>query len=228
MYAPLFGADWVDESGKSAVAKDPGWKEMLNWQKDLTKELGADKLSKFVAGAGQEFSADHAFQTGSLAMMLDGEWRTAFIKDEAPGLDYATAPFPVADSSPELYGTTYTSGNILGIPKGAKNAGAAWELVKFLATDNKALTGLADSLQNVPTTTQALESAKDEATPQFKTFIDLFGGKMQSNPSSANGGGYLKTMQDFALNYATGRTQDLDGGLADVAKQIDDSATLGR
>ena len=50
-------------------------------------------------------------------MNIDGEWRIAFIKDEHPELKYGTAPFPVADAQPELYGAGYITGNIVGIPK---------------------------------------------------------------------------------------------------------------
>ena len=72
---------------------------ILTWQKDLVDRLGYDKLQAFQAGLGQEFSADNAFQTGKVAMNLDGEYRTAFIDDQAPDLNYGTAPFPTADDS---------------------------------------------------------------------------------------------------------------------------------
>ena len=45
---------------------------------------------------GEEFSAQNDFQTGRVAMNLDGEYRTAFIADQAKDLDYGTAPFPSA------------------------------------------------------------------------------------------------------------------------------------
>ena len=31
-------------------------------------------------------------------MMIDGEWRVAFIRDQAPNLGFGTAPMPVVDS----------------------------------------------------------------------------------------------------------------------------------
>ena len=65
-------------------------------------------------GAGDEFSASNAFQDGRLAMNIDGEWRTGFIGREAPDLDYGTAPVPVADDQPDLYGSGYINGTIVG------------------------------------------------------------------------------------------------------------------
>ncbi|WOH19207.1 ABC transporter substrate-binding protein [Paenarthrobacter sp. GOM3] len=227
--APQFGAKWQTPDGKSALSSDPGWKEMLKWQKDLTDFFGADKLTKFTAQSGQEYSADNDFQAGKIAMIMDGEYRTAFADREAKDLKYATAPFPVADSKPELYGTAYTTGTIAGIPKGAQNAGASWELLKYLTTDADALVSLSNSLKNVPTSTDALASPKLESTEQFKTFLDLFhGGKLANSPASPNGGAYLKIAQDFALKYVAGDSTDLDSGLQEVDKHIDDSAQLGK
>ena len=71
-------------------------------------------------------------------MNVDGEWRTAFIADEAPKLNYGTAPVPVDDANPSLYGGGYTTGNIAGIPKRAEHPEQGWALLKYLATDDKA------------------------------------------------------------------------------------------
>ena len=59
-------------------------------------------------------------------MNLDGEWRVAFIQNEHPDLQYGTAPAPVDDAKPDLYGTGYINGTIIGIPKAAKHQDLAW------------------------------------------------------------------------------------------------------
>ena len=79
------GASWYDAEGKSALASDPNWSALLEWQKSLIDFYGADNLQRFVAGAGNEFSAAQDLQAGRVAMNLDGEWRVAFIEDGAPG-----------------------------------------------------------------------------------------------------------------------------------------------
>ncbi len=86
--------------GKSNLAGDPNWVELLQWQKELVDCYGYDKLVRFHAGAGDEFSASNAFETGKVAMKIDGECRTAFLTDEHPELKYGTAPMPVDDAKP--------------------------------------------------------------------------------------------------------------------------------
>ena len=221
-YGPLFGANWVDGANKSVLATQPGWVEFMKWQKDLIDFYGFDKLRRWQAGAGDEFSAQNAFERGKLAMAIDGEYRTAFIKAEHPDLDYGTAPMPVSDSHPELYGAGYVTGNIVGIPKGAKNKDAAWELVKYLTTDQHGLSVLSNGLRNVPTTTASLKSNELTPDPKFKVFLDIFAHpKTATTPITAAGSANQELFQDFVNKWQAGKVSDLGGGLANVDKQID-------
>ena len=56
-----------------------GARTLVDW-------YGYDNLVKFQAGAGDEYSAQNAFERGKIAMMIDGEYRTAFIENEHPDL----------------------------------------------------------------------------------------------------------------------------------------------
>src|SRR4051795_953246 len=125
-FGPMYGGKWVDDAGKSTLGSDPAWAKLLTWQKDLIDWYGYDNLVKFQAGLGDEFSTSNAFEKGRLAMNVDGEWRTAFIANEVPGLQYGTAPVPVDDGNSSLYGGGYTTGNIIGIPKRAQHKEQAW------------------------------------------------------------------------------------------------------
>ena len=126
---PMWGAKWMD-GDKSALAEDPAWEDFARWTKKLGDWYGYDKLVKWQAGAGDEFSASNAFERGKLAMMLDGEYRIGFIKAEHPELDFGTAPLPV--SKPDLYGSGFVIGTIMGLPKGAKHTDPAWLLPQVL------------------------------------------------------------------------------------------------
>ena len=146
------------DDNAGAFASDPAWADLLTWDKNLIDSYGYDNLTRWEAGAGEEFSASNAFETGKVAMILDGEYRTAFIKAEHPELNYGTAPLPVPDDQQDRYGTGYITGSIMGIPKGSSNEAAAWELVKYMTTNTGALVKLANGLANVPTTAASAKS----------------------------------------------------------------------
>ena len=112
-------------------------------------------------------------------MILDGEWRVAFLKDQAPDVDFGTAPFPVPDDQADRYGAGYVTGNIMGISKGSKNPEAAWALIKYLTLNTGAIVKLANGIKNVPTTHAALASPDLQVDDAFKTFLDMF-----ENPAS--------------------------------------------
>jgi multiple sugar transport system substrate-binding protein len=221
-WAPQWGLDWTDESGKSILSTTPGWAQMFAWQKELIDWYGYDNLVRFQAKAGDEFSPQQAFERGKLAMNLDGEWRVAFIGAEHPELNYATAPLPVDDAQPDLYGSGYTSGSIIGIPKTSDNKDAAWELLKYLATDTGALAKMANDIRNVPTTTEALKSPDIKPDENFNVFLDIFGNpNTRTTPVTIVGSANQDLADAFAAKYQAGKVDDLQAGLANLDKAID-------
>jgi multiple sugar transport system substrate-binding protein len=222
-FGPMFGAKWVDENGKSTIGSDPNWAKLLTWQKNLIDWYGYDKLVKWQAGLGDEFSPANAFEKGKLAMNVDGEWRTAFIADEAPGMHYGTAPVPVDDDQPDLYGGGYTTGNIAGIPKRAEHPEQGWALLKYLATDDRAMVALSNGLRNVPTTASSAKSPDLKPDPHFETFVKIYSNPhTTTTPVTAAGSANQELFNSFVSKWQAGRVSDLQGGLAGVAKQIDD------
>ncbi|MFE2750949.1 ABC transporter substrate-binding protein [Actinosynnema sp. NPDC059335] len=220
IWAPHFGAKWEAANGKSGLAS-PEWAEMLRFQKELVDFYGYDALERFRAGLGQQYSTDHAFHRRKIAMMIDGEYRTAFLRDQAPDVRFGTAPFPT--SKPELYGAGFTAGTIMGIPKGAKNPGAAWELIKHMSFDTGTIVALANGIKNIPSTKAALADPRLEVDENFRTFIDLAtSGKLQGNPVTPIGDAHIKAIGDFATSWQAGKVPDLMAGLAEVDRQIDD------
>jgi multiple sugar transport system substrate-binding protein len=219
-YQPLVGAKYFDQAGGSAISKDPAWKTLLTWQKTLIDSYGYDKLVKWQTGAGDEFSASHAFERGKLAMMLDGEWRVAFLAAEHPELKYGTAPMPV--SKPSLYGAGYINGTIIGIPKSGKNRDEAWKLVKYLTTNNHALAQFSNGIRNVPSTVSSTKSKELKPDANFATFGKLFvNPKSSTIPITSIGADHLQTFQNFIAKWQAGKVSNLQAGLVDVDKQID-------
>ena len=226
-FGPGVEAKWLKPDGTSAIGTDPGWQQFLTWQKQLVDWYGYDKLQKFVAGLGQEYSADNAFQTGKVAVNIDGEYRIAFLKDQAPNLQFGTAPIPVPDDKAANYGAGFITGNIIGITRSSKNPEAAWELIKYLTTDTKALVKLSNGLRNVPTTTDALSSPDLQVGPEFQTFIDILKHpKSSSTPAAPNGNAYITAFTDWAQGWQSGKVADLPGSLKELDGQIDAALKL--
>jgi multiple sugar transport system substrate-binding protein len=226
-WALTVGATWLKDDGTSNIGSDPAWAEVLQWQKAFVDKIGYDRLQAFSAGLGQEFSADNAFQTGAVAMQFDGEYRTAFIADQAPGLRYETAPIPTLAAHADRYGGGYVTGNIGGIAKGSKNPELAWALLKYLTTDTAAVVKLSNGLKNAPTTKDALASPDLEVSPQFQTFLDIMANpNSMTTPPSKVGAGYQQAMGDYWNRWQQGDGGDLAAGLAGVDKAINDSLSL--
>jgi multiple sugar transport system substrate-binding protein len=226
--AAVWNAQWLTKDGKSAIGKDPNWVAMLKFHQDLVNWYGFDALQTFTSGLGDEFSADNAFQQGKLAMMIDGEFRTAFLRDQAPDLKFGTAPIPVPDGS-DRYGAGYVTGNVIGISNNSSNPEAAWALIRYLTTDTAAVVKLSNLLRNLPTTRDAMASKDLQVDPEFKTFLDIFTNpKTATTPPSSAGPKYIELAEEFIDNYQAGKAGDLPAGLSELDTQINQALELGR
>ena len=222
-WGPMWGATWMN-GDKSGLADSPGWEEMARWQKKLIDWYGYDKLVRWQAGTGDEFSASNAFETGKVAMNLDGEYRIGFIKSEAPKLDFGTAPPPT--SKTDLYGTSFVIGTIMGLPKGAKHPDAAWLFLKFFSTDPTTLAQMSNGLQNIPSTLASLKSSELKYDPRFKTFLDVFANPKSSTQPVLSIGAQNQTLfASFLEKWQAGhvKDEDLHSGIENVDKQIDNA-----
>lgn len=223
--APMVGASWLKPDGTSAIGGDPKWQELIKWQKDLIDWYGYEKLEAFRAGLGDEWSADNAFHKGQVAMILDGEWRMAFIRDQAKDVQFGVAPMPVSDVS--RYGAGYVSGSVIGTSRTSKNNEAAWALIRYLTTDTAAIVKLSNGIRNLPTTSDALTSKDLKIDPEFKVFLDIFNHPATSTtPPSAVGPAYQNELSTFLQEYQSGAQKDLPGGLAKVDAQINNLLKL--
>ena len=219
-WVTAWGANWLDSSNHSILAKQPGWSNWMKWLKSYVNWVGYNKLVKFQAGLGDEFSASNAFEVGKLAMNYDGEWRVAFIQAEHPKLNYGTAPMPVAN--PKLYGSGYINGTIIGIPKNGKHEAEAWGLVKYLTTNTHALAELSNGLRNVPSTSASLTSKELTPDAHFATFLRIFGNKYSStSPITAAGVSYTNAVQNFATKWQAGKVSNLGSSLKKLDSQLD-------
>jgi multiple sugar transport system substrate-binding protein len=129
---------------------------------------------------------------------------------------------PVDDAHPELYGSGYINGTIIGIPRGVKHQDQAWALVKYLTTADHPLAVLSNGLRNVPTTQSSLKSKEIVPDAHFATFLKMFAHpKSGTSPILASGQAYTNSVQRFFQQWQAGKVKDLNAGLKSLAKQLD-------
>ncbi|WP_433016262.1 ABC transporter substrate-binding protein [Kribbella sp. CA-294648] len=221
--AAQWNATYFTPEGKSNLAGDPAFAKMLTWQSNLVKELGGfTKLEKYRATFGDEWGAKNPFHTGQVAMAMDGEWRLGMAKEAGVKFDIGVAPFPVPDEQKDSYGKGYLSGTIIGIANTSQKQNAAWELVKYMTTDTKAVVDFSNGIHNVPSTLEALKSPDLKVDEKFKVFLDIAQHpKSSTTPASPNGGAYQLTLTDLAYAVESGKQTDIAAGLAKADQQID-------
>lgn len=223
--APMTGASWLKSDGTSNIGSDPKWQELIKWQKELVDWYGYEKLEAFRASLGDEWSADNAFHKGQVAMAIDGEWRMAFLRDQAKDVQFGVAPMPVSDAS--RYGAGYVSGSVIGVSRTSKNAEAAWALIRYLTTDTNAIVKLSNGIRNLPTTTDALASKDLVVDPEFKVFLEIFNHPATvTTPPSAVGPAYQDEFSTFLQEHQSGAQKDVPGGLAKVDSQVNNLIKL--
>jgi multiple sugar transport system substrate-binding protein len=237
-FTPVFHLKWQTPAHQSQLAADPGFTAMLQWQREFEAAIlnqapksSAKQLTDFMdrsMSAGEFTAGQNPFETGAVAMAMDGEWRNANLKAEKPGLAYGTAPFPVQDSDSASYGGGYLSGTVIGISSRSAHQDADWELVKYLTTDTGTLVAFANAIQNVPSTLDALASPQLTQDPNFQTFVKISGNPgSATTPASPNGGQYQQTAQTWIATWEAGRVSNLPSALAALDTQIDKDTAAG-
>ena len=107
---------------------------------------GFEAVRRCIQGAGPEPIS--AFATGRVAMKIDGDWSLSELRRVAPGLDFGVAAPPIPDPDTPVHPATWSGGNALVIPRGARNESDAWQFIVF-ATSLEALlverTAMADA-----------------------------------------------------------------------------------
>ncbi len=222
-YAAQWDPKYFDAAGKSDTARDTAFSQMFTYQKGLVQALGGfTRLERYRDTFGDEFGSKNPFQTGQVAMSMDGEWREGMAQQAGVKFPIGVAPLPVPDDQASTYGKGYITGTIVGVAAHSAKQDAAWQFVRFITTNTDAVVDFANEIHNVPSTLAALKSPKLSQDPGFQTFVRIAQNPYSTTtPASPNGGAYQVTLEDFAYTYESGKATDLKGGLEGVDKQVD-------
>ena len=164
---------------------------------------------RFQAQPIDEFTPSQAFETGKLAMNFDGEWRVAFIHDEHPNLDYGTAPMPVDDAHPELYGSGYINGTIIGIPRGVKHQDAGVGAREVPDDERPSAGRPVERAAQRPDDEELAELEGDHAGRALLDVPeDLRQPEVGHVPILASGQAYTNSVQNFFTKWQAGKRQE--------------------
>jgi ABC-type glycerol-3-phosphate transport system substrate-binding protein len=134
-----FGASIFDESTGRATIDAPQSLAAYRWLQSYVRSPGlssdqanAAAIKKFEDSYGFYNTAQNAFLSGKVAMVLQGPWLANMIKQFVPDMDYSVVPMPVAasvrdDASPIALVDT----DVLCIPRGCKHPREAMEFIAF-------------------------------------------------------------------------------------------------
>jgi multiple sugar transport system substrate-binding protein len=168
-----FGGNFFDFKNCKITADDPGVIKGYQFLYDWAKALDPQKAKTFVdtywqwPSNGTLPDAQMPFYTGKVAFIVDGNWLFAIMKDVAPNLEYGVTYVPAPDGMK----TSWSGGWCVVIPKGSKNAEAAYQLLRYV-TGEEGQTLLVKQASSLPTL-KSLQQRKDLFPPEYELFLSL-------------------------------------------------------
>ena len=139
------GGHFYDPATNAPTFNDPANIAAFQWDLDLQKIYGLDKVTAFTTGFN---SGDNPFQLGKVAMYIDGCWNPEFFKLNAPNLHYGVAAIPYSD--PKFANAGNLGTNPLAVPVASKHQKEAIEFAIWLATSKDVAREFSAEISNIP------------------------------------------------------------------------------
>lgn len=169
LWPVVYGAQWIDTKTNKITFDSPEMIAAYQWQADIYKKYGPDKIQKFKSGFGAD--AQSPIYTGKLAMMFNGEWQIGGFEKYAPNMNWGIAPMPYPKDHPELKGSTFLSSNVWQISSNTKYKDEAWKFLSYLTNEENMklwASGDGTSQYSLMSRKSALDSLPDKAPEQLK------------------------------------------------------------
>ena len=189
--AMAFGGHFYDPATGKITANDPKIIQALNWDVNLAKEFGLEKVNTFVSGFAGE--GNDPFMLGKVAMTIKGCWDVTFIEKAGLTLDYGVGPLPVAD--PSIQKSNEVETNPIVVMKSTKHPDQAFEFAWFLASNPDVSREFANLVSNLPQVKAAM--ANFSSNPKTMVFVEL------SNSPNARGWAPSPVSAFYATEWAT-------------------------
>ena len=167
-YAPQFGAHWTDRRRQVGARQPTRAGRRCSTGRRTWSTGTATTSSSALPGRRRRrvLARRTRSRRGKVAMTIDGEYRTAFIANEHPELNYGTAPMPGRRRPARAVRRRLRHRQHHRHPQGRqepeRGVGAR---SSTSTTTTHALAKLSNGLKNVPTTTASLQSTGAEGGP---------------------------------------------------------------
>ncbi|MCC7228849.1 MAG: sugar ABC transporter substrate-binding protein [Fimbriimonadaceae bacterium] len=124
------GGEFWSKDGERTVIDSPEAAEALKFYRSLMRNYSLTKATSQRGGLGP----DKFFESGKVAIYMDGSWITPSLKKNAPNLRFGVAPLPRGKRAMSVSGSCFWA-----IASQSRHPDEAWKLTKFL-TSTEALT----------------------------------------------------------------------------------------
>jgi ABC-type sugar transport system permease subunit/ABC-type glycerol-3-phosphate transport system substrate-binding protein len=143
-FAPLFGNSWLyifgwlnggeftSPDGRRITLTDPRIVEALEWMAAVYRSIGGAKQANEFNTSAQLEGAAEPFISGKIAMRIDGNWALDYVAKYAPNMDFKVVLPPAPKGKKPI---SWSGGFCWSIPKGAAHTEQAWQLAKFLSSE---------------------------------------------------------------------------------------------
>ena len=161
------GAVLLPTSGDAPAMEGPGVKEVLTMLKDMWEAGIVPESAE--ADTGANFQA--TFETGTIGMQGSGGFAIAALKANHPEIEFGIAPLP---GIAEGQASSFVGGDVIAVPKGARNPEKAIEFITWQLTDEAQLEGLARNLI-LPSRSDLADNKYFQEEPRYITTAQAVG-----------------------------------------------------
>jgi multiple sugar transport system substrate-binding protein len=153
------GATLLPTAGDAPAMDGPGVVEVLTMLKEMW-EAGIIPESAEADTGANFFST---FEAGNIGMVGSGGFAISALKANQPDMNFGIAPLPGIN---EGQASSFVGGDVIAIPKGAKNADLATQFIQWQLTDEAQLEGLAKNLI-LPSRTDLADNKYFQEEPRY-------------------------------------------------------------
>jgi multiple sugar transport system substrate-binding protein len=129
----VFGGSFFDSAACQVTPDNEGVVRAFTFMQNWAKELGAQKVQAFISSANRPEAPpqQHPFITGTIPIMVSGDWFISSMARYAPDAEYGITYIPVPEEGDEP--ATWSAGWSVVMPQGAKEPEAAYTFMRYFA-----------------------------------------------------------------------------------------------